>query len=38
MGGATTATARVRPKEFHFPLSVEWVVDGGWPRGWKASG
>jgi organic hydroperoxide reductase OsmC/OhrA len=25
MGAAARATPRVRPKEFHFPLSVEWV-------------
>jgi organic hydroperoxide reductase OsmC/OhrA len=25
MDAAVTATPRVRPKEFHFPLSVEWV-------------
>jgi len=26
MSAAATATARVRPKEFHFPVSVEWIT------------
>jgi organic hydroperoxide reductase OsmC/OhrA len=25
MGAPATATAAVRPKEFHFPLAVEWI-------------
>lgn len=27
MGAAATATPAVRPKELHFPLSVEWVAE-----------